>query len=124
VEEAIHGVPNDPYIGSLKVGSSPGFPYSLSREKGKRGKSTWIHHEDETADAYISEDLLRDVEQILSDASVGVRSRVYWLDFPKDETRPIEKVEQLKTRSVNCSPLPFTVACRVAWPILCRPDGW
>jgi len=125
VEEAIHGVPNDPYIGSLKVGSSPGFPYSLSREKGKRGKSTWIHHEDETADAYISEDLLRDVEQILSDASVGVRSRVYWLDFPKDETRPIEKVEQLKTRSVNCSPLPFTVACRVAFGQFCaaQMDG-
>lgn len=125
VEEAVHGVEGDPYIGSLKVGSSPGFPYSLEREKGLRGKATWIGHADELSEPFISDKLLSDVDQILESALEGKRSNVYWLDFPKDETRPIEKVESLKTRSVNCSPLAFTVACRVAFGQFCaaQMDG-
>lgn len=125
IEEAVHGIEDDPYIGSLKVSTSPGFPLSYSKAPGKRGKTTWISHAEGLSEAYLSSELREDVQRILDQAALGVRTPVYWLDFPKDETRPIPKVRANKTRSVNCSPLPFTVACRVHFGAFCaaQMDG-
>lgn len=117
IEEAVHGVEGDTYLKSLSVSTSPGYPYSQQREKGKRGKTTWITHADPSmeTDPNISDKLREDAQRILNLASQGIRTPVLYLDFPKDETRPIAKVEAMKTRSVNCSPLPYTVACKIAF---------
>jgi hypothetical protein len=119
IDEAIHGVENDQYLPSLCTSTSPGYPYSTLKSKGKTGKASWIKHSDESGPAWVCPTLIAEVEDILSKASQGERSGVLYLDFPKDETRPIEKVMAMKTRSVNCSPLPFTVACRVAFGAFC-----
>jgi hypothetical protein len=119
IDEAIHGVEDDQYLPSLCTSTSPGYPYSTLKSKGKTGKASWIKHADETGPAWVCPTLIAEVEDILSKASRGERSGVLYLDFPKDETRPIEKVLAMKTRSVNCSPLPFTVACRVAFGAFC-----
>jgi hypothetical protein len=119
VDEAIHGVEGDRFLPSLSVSTSPGYPYSLGKTSGKVGKTSWIKHADEKGPAWAAPQLLEEVEAMVENARNGIRSGVLWLDFPKDETRPIEKVDALKTRSVNCSPLPFTIACRMAFGAFC-----
>jgi hypothetical protein len=85
------------------------------REKAKGGKKTWIDYENN----FISEELLEESQRVLEKARRGERSTVIWMDFAKDETRPIEKVDSLKTRSVNCSPLVFTLVCRQVYGAFC-----
>jgi hypothetical protein len=115
-ETAIHGDPDDPLFPSMTLSTSPGYPATLRKKPGCPGKTTWIRHATPTTDAFVQEDLIAEVKTILRNASQGIRSKVFWLDFAKDETRPIEKVQvEMKTRTVNCSPMAFTIACRVAF---------
>jgi hypothetical protein len=109
VREAIFGTEGDEYFGSLTTSTSPGFPWGLTKEPRQGGKKTWIDLETRE----ISEDLIYHVEKRIEFALAGRRYPTLWIDLLKDETRPIEKVDQGKTRVFSGSPLDFTVACRM-----------
>lgn len=114
-EQAIHGLPGTGLLSSLTTTTSPGYPYCLMRESQKGGKKTWIDFEKD----FVSRQLIENSEKFYQDALNGIRNPVVWMDFAKDETRPVEKVDALKTRSINCSPLMFTIMCRRMYGAFC-----
>lgn len=114
-EQVVNGLPGTGLLSSFTTSTSPGYPYCKLKEKGKGGKKTWIDHEK----SFVSPDFINEVNQVYDLATQGIRSSVVWQDFAKDETRPIEKVKELKTRSVNCSPVVFTAVCRKVFGAFC-----
>lgn len=125
VDQAVHGIDGDLLYPSLTLSTSPGYPATLSKAPKHHGKTSWITHPTPTTEAFIAPELRAEVLNLIECASRGQRLPVLWLDFAKDETRPIAKVDQLKTRSVNCSPLAFTIACRIVFGRFCaaKIDG-
>jgi hypothetical protein len=109
IKEACFGRPEDEYFGSLTSSTSPGFPWSLTKEPRKAGKRTWIDFDED----FISEELIHHVEKRIEFAKEGKRYPTLWMDLLKDEARPFEKVDQGKTRVFSGSPLDFTIACRM-----------
>jgi hypothetical protein len=104
-EEAITGT-DDKYIQPLNRTSSPGYPYTL-KNKGA-GKRDWLGYDD-----YIfSEEVRSDVEELLTKCRNNQRGDVIWVATLKDERRPIEKVNQGKTRVFAAGPMHYTIACR------------
>jgi hypothetical protein len=109
IREACFGRMEDEYFGSLTSSTSPGFPWSLTKEPRKAGKRTWIDFDED----FISEELIYHVEKRIEFAKNGKRYPTLWMDLLKDEARPFEKVDQGKTRVFSGSPLDFTIACRM-----------
>jgi hypothetical protein len=93
---------------AIEYSTSPGYPYNLAR---KAGKSPYIERNPDGHMSYSPEFFKQvvDYEQQLISGDPGV---VYWADFMKDETRPIEKVRENKTRIVSACPLHFLVVLR------------
>jgi hypothetical protein len=107
--EAITGIEGDPYKRPINRTTSPGYPYNL-KNPGK-GKTHWLGH-DET---YIVDnpELQADVNNLLSLASGGIRGSAIALATLKDEKRPIEKVNQGKTRVFGAFPQHAVLAMRM-----------
>ena len=107
--EAITGIEGDPYKRPINRTTSPGYPYNL-KNPGK-GKTHWLGH-DET---YIVDNpaLMADVNELLSLASGGIRGSAIALATLKDEKRPIEKVDQGKTRVFGAFPQHAVLAIRM-----------
>lgn len=57
--------------------------------------------------------LRQDTELIISEARRGVRLGHLCTDFLKDELRPLEKVDKVKTRVISGTPLDYTLAVRM-----------
>jgi hypothetical protein len=107
VDEAING-----FHGGSKMDltTSPGYPYMLNkRYKGKKGlfmqhgcrwqvSSPQLEHRltERTSSAY---NAMRTVDS-------------WWVDLAKSELRPKEKIQQVKTRSITCAPVDFTILAR------------
>jgi len=109
IQEAVFGIEGDEYFKSLTASTSPGFPWGLVKEPRMAGKRSWMDLDEQT----LSESLIHHVEKRIEFALVGRRYPTLWMDLLKDERRPIEKVDQGKTRVFSGSPLDFTVACRM-----------
>jgi hypothetical protein len=106
-EEAIVGVEDNSYATPLNRTSSPGYPYCL--DNGEPGKRKWFGY-----DSYvINDDILTDVNELLDYARQGKRGDVVWLATLKDERRPIEKVDAIKTRVFAAGPMHYTIAVRM-----------
>jgi len=109
IEEAVFGIEGDEYFKSLTASTSPGFPWGLVKEPRMAGKRTWINLDGQS----LTEDIVYHVEKRIEFASAGRRYPTLWMDLLKDERRPIEKVDQGKTRVFSGSPIDFTIACRM-----------
>jgi len=109
LHEAVFGIEGDDYFKSLTASTSPGFPWGLTKQPRTAGKRTWLDLDALT----ISPDLEYHVDKRIEFALAGRRYPTLWMDLLKDERRPIEKVDQGKTRVFSGSPLDFTVACRM-----------
>ncbi|AAP32283.1 non-structural polyprotein [Kashmir bee virus] len=109
-EEAICGSEVSEYISSINRSSSPGYPWIKDRVKGTKGKQGWFGTDGEFI---LNEDVELAVQRRLQAAREGKRLPVMWVDTLKDERRPIEKVNQLKTRVFSNGPMDFSIAFRM-----------
>ncbi|APG76811.1 hypothetical protein [Beihai echinoderm virus 1] len=113
IDEAVFGSSRSPYIGSLTVSTSPGYPYCL-RPEGKSGKKHWI----DLDTRFIHEELRNDVAKIVDHARMGKRTPIVFVDTLKDEKRPLAKVKIGKTRVISAANQSFLIAMRMyfgAW---------
>jgi hypothetical protein len=109
-EEAIAGSEDSPFLGAINRASSAGYPWVLERKGGTHGKTGWLGG-DQT---YIFDaDVRRAVNSRITEAKKGVRIPVAWTATLKDERRPIEKVNALKTRVFANGPMDYTIAVRM-----------
>jgi hypothetical protein len=113
-EEAVRGVPGVENCEGIPRGTSSGYPWVLSVPSGHKGKSHFFGR-DEEYDFSSNEcsQLRHSVLNIIDNASKGCRLQHVYMDFLKDERRPIEKVEIGKTRLVSASPVDLLIATRM-----------
>lgn len=109
-EEAIVGVPHMK-LKSINRSSSAGYPYNLDYARGKRD----IFGDDDEYDLHSDAvgRLRRDVDRILDAARRGEREAHVFVDFLKDETRPLAKVQAVATRAISGAPLDYSICCRM-----------
>ncbi|APG76703.1 hypothetical protein [Beihai picorna-like virus 103] len=106
MEELINGN-QDKYIDPLNMKSSPGWPYSKSSE-GKRHLFTL-----DTNNKYVPGEELQDRLTRRRDLGrQGIRIESLWTDCLKDETRELQKIEEVKTRSFCVAPVDFNIWLR------------
>jgi hypothetical protein len=90
------------------LGTSPGYPYCLNAKKGKAPYMFMDENQRRQYDPQFLQKLIEYDETLRAGGDI----EVVWADFLKDETRPIEKVNEGKTRLVSSSPLHFTCLMR------------
>jgi hypothetical protein len=88
--------------------SSPGYPYVLSRPSGKPGKTAWFGDIEYIYD----KDMELRVLELAKLAKRGIRTPYIWTDTLKDERRPIDKVDALKTRVFASGPQDYLLLFR------------
>lgn len=109
-EQAISGKSETSgYLGSINRSTSPGMPWVLKRKPGSKGKTGWLGD-----DEYIYNEEVRDaVEYRLEQAKLGKRVLTTWTDTLKDERRPIQKVDEKRTRVFSSGPMDYTILFRM-----------
>jgi hypothetical protein len=119
--DAIKGIPGQMFFDSIPRGTSPGYPYIVDKPSNTKGKSYYIG-----VDEFLDVDstgfqiLARDVNHIVAKAKIGERIDHYFVDVLKDERRPINKVNEMKTRLISTAPLAYVVAVRMYFIDFCR----
>jgi hypothetical protein len=110
-EEAIMGLLDDPDFGSLTRSTSPGYPYNVEGHK----KKFTLFGSDDIYDLTTkqSKELKELCEDIILNASKGIRMNHIFYDNLKDERRPKAKVEEASTRMFSGSPVHLTVVFRM-----------
>nr|WPR18165.1 MAG: RNA-dependent RNA polymerase [Crogonang virus 38] len=108
-EEAVIGVPHMK-LKSINRSSSCGYPYNIKYAKGK----TDIFGDGDEFDLErpAAQHVLSEVEGIIEDAKKGIRRAHVFVDFLKDETRPLAKVEAVATRAISGAPVDYSIAVR------------
>lgn len=104
-EEAIAGVEGDEFISAINRGSSPGYGW----KKIGKGKTAYLGSEEYN---FSHPEVLKRYAEMMSVLQKGERPCVLWQDTLKDERRPIEKVNQGKTRLFACGEMIFTIIFR------------
>nr|UNI73821.1 MAG: RNA-dependent RNA polymerase [brine shrimp dicistro-like virus 1] len=118
-EEAVAGIPGIRGLEGIPRATSAGYPRVCYVEK--KGKKDFFGDGDSyefTSQQCVS--LRTNVERILSDARKGIRGTHVYLDFPKDERRPLDRVEAGKTRKISACPIDLTIAIRVLFGSFCQ----
>lgn len=78
------------------------------------GKTWWLGFEgDVNFEVEPMHTLRREVQEIIESAKVGERCLHLFTDFLKDELRPNEKVDDVKTRVISGAPFDYTIAVRM-----------
>jgi hypothetical protein len=111
-EEAVAGAETEEMLHGISRVTSPGYPYTKIKNRGK-GKTKWMGREDDYVfDTEDAQQFREDVESLERKARNGERMDVLWVDTLKDERRPIEKVDEGKTRVFSNGPMHFNVLFR------------
>nr|AHD25455.1 replicase [Himetobi P virus] len=109
-EEAVSGIDEEEFINSVKRSSSPGYPFVFDKEWNSKerifGKGPEFDVTNEKAIL-----LRQQVEEIISQAKLGVRQQHVFIDTLKDERKPIHKAH--KTRMFSACPLDYLIACKM-----------
>lgn len=112
--DVIVGIPGVKYADSIDRNTSPGFPFVLERPNSHPGKTWWLGKEQDYDMSNERMLALEDkCEHIIREAKLGRRTLHVFIDFPKDETRPIEKVDAFQTRSISSCAFDFSIVCRM-----------
>jgi hypothetical protein len=107
--EALKGVEGREYAAPINRSTSPGYPYNVDNQEG--GKHKWLGRDENWV---LDNPVLKaDVESIIDKAKNNQRSDIIFIATLKDERRPIQKVEELKTRVFEAAPLAYVVAVRM-----------
>lgn len=107
-EECANGVPEWAYP-SIDGTTSAGYPYCLDTNKGKAPYITFSNSEQKHI---VSDELLDRVQHCEHALSMGEPIEFLWMDVLKDETRPLDKVEEGKTRLIATCPVDFLLLMR------------
>ena len=92
--------------------TSAGYPLCLTVDK--RGKRDFFGEcGDYDLDCAGAEEMRRQVHVIIDGAKRGIRYFHLFFDFPKDERRPVNKVDAGKTRKISCCPLTLSIPVRM-----------
>nr|UUW20903.1 MAG: RNA helicase [Guiyang Dicistro-like virus 1] len=111
-EAAVAGIPGVEGLDGMPRKTSAGYPRCMSVEK--RGKRDFFGEDGDyvfTTPAGIKIRLT--VETIIDSAKKGIRLFHVFLDFPKDERRPCQKVDDGKTRKISACPIELSIAVRI-----------
>lgn len=104
-QESIAGIIGDPWYAGINRSSSPGFGW----DKTGKGKTKWLGAEEYVVD---HPELTAAYEQATDKLESGLPVGTYWTDTLKDELRPIEKVNQGKTRQFSAGEMVYTLLVR------------
>ena len=109
--ETINGIVG---LKQIDLSTSPGFPYVFSSKgTGKRSWFDMVGSEQTGQPIFkMKPELLSEVEIIEQDALKGIMHEIYFIDTMKDETRPINKVKEGKTRIFQVGPMSLTILIR------------
>lgn len=112
-EEAVAGLENDPDFGSIDRSTSSGYPYNTVPEL-KNGKKGFFGSEGPfDFDNQHAVSLKHDVMADIFDLQRGIRVPEIFCDSLKDETRPIEKVNQASTRLFSAGNIKLLIKSRM-----------
>lgn len=103
--EAINGKPGT-NMHAISMTSSPGFPFVLESTQRKSFFNGFDGHYLPTVD------LQREIDDLWKELDQGVPQNVYVQDHLKDERRPLEKVNDYKTRIFNAMGLHVNIVGR------------
>jgi hypothetical protein len=105
-------VPDEPMkVKNIPRDTSPGYPYRLAGDVGKKGlfgSGDQYELKGEKCAA-----LREDVARIIDAAKRNVRLAHLFVDFLKDELRPLHKVEHGATRAISGAAVDYTIAVRM-----------
>jgi len=105
LEEAVTGVELDPYAPPIKRSTSSGHPYKY-RHKDMSKRALIFD------DYSLEKDFERELREQQEQLKQGKRIPCVFIDTLKDERRPVEKVNKMKTRVFAAGPANFTVLFR------------
>jgi hypothetical protein len=109
-EEAILGIPQEKFR-SIPRNTAAGFPYIYDVTGGKKAFFGTDQEYDLTGPKCA--ELRERVSYVLEQARSGVRLSHIYVDFLKDELRPMAKIESVSTRLISSAPLDYVVAWRM-----------
>jgi len=110
MDEAINGNIYIECAERLNLKTSAGYPWTLKKEHGSKGKACWFEGDDLVRT--MKPDLAMAVEERIELARRGERSPSIWTDNLKDELINIEKIENGKTRTFSIAPMDYTIVFR------------
>lgn len=111
-EEVIRGVEGDKAFPSINRSTSAGYPYNTHPVPGKPGKTRFFGS-GETIELDPNNrhwvELRDKIELQMSKTKRGLRQNFYYTGSLKDERRPVEKVEEGKTRYFAAAPIDLCI---------------
>jgi len=105
--ESVVGIEGDDFACPLKRSTAPGYPWKNMTKLP--GKTEWFGKDEQYELHPVMIQNMRDREEM---ALRNERYPTIWTDTLKDERRPIEKVDQGKTRVFSAGPADFTLIFR------------
>jgi hypothetical protein len=110
VSEAINGIHGKEFVDNLNMASSAGWPYVTCGTNKKKVD----HFIGEPGHFEIKPNSLLDKRftERVAEAKAGKRIDSIWIETLKDETRNLQKIADVKTRSFSIAPLDFTLLTR------------
>nr|QKE55052.1 MAG: hypothetical protein [Picornaviridae sp.] len=108
LDESINGIPGCKWVRPLNMKTSPGYPYIHNRKMS--GKYDLFSFDN---DKWVPSDfIVRQINYREDLAKKGEIPSTMFVDVLKDERRPLEKVESLKTRVFNTAPVDLNILIR------------
>lgn len=112
-ESAILGENGVEFIDSINRSTSPGYPFVLSNA-GYKGKRQWFGDDTEfDLSGPKALEVKARVDHIISEAIKGRRLNHIFVDYLKDERRPIAKADIGKTRQIMACPMDLLIAMKM-----------
>ena len=111
-ETAVAGKDGVDFMDAINRSTSPGYPFVL--ENKQKGKTKWFG-----ADGKIDmgssgvKEVREMVTKCIEDAKNGIRNEHIFVDYLKDERRPIAKVEEGKTRQFMACGMVYLIAMKM-----------
>ncbi|UHM27669.1 MAG: RNA helicase [Fushun polycipivirus 2] len=107
MEQILKGIPK---VDSMNVKTSPGIPWVYGRKLP--GKKDYIRFDEEGDIEFLAQEVIDAFELLEFNMLNGNLPPMSAYEFPKDELRPIEKVMQMKTRSIGVLPMELNMLYR------------